>query len=571
MKYWNSRKTGIAFFFLALLVTGFLFLGYNDRITRSTPNFVTLDDGWVITKKDGTVSTAPLINSDVGVINEMETVSITRRLEKFDFEHPCVSYYSIRSIVNMSLDGKLIYSFGQDYYDRNVTLPKKINVAPLGDDYVGKELRIELTGTMPGTFSGLSPVYVGTRYDLMTQRSLHIRASFFTGIFLFTLGIILVILSPYLFIYHNRDLRLFFSGLISLNLGIYILSYYLIIDGLVGRPLLNTILEYGSLYNLPTAFMGYLMVVYTDRAKKIFTGLFVLDVFLFLSSVFLFLLHIRRFAAYTIILHVITVAETILVVILMIYFFIHSRQNPELKNMSSDNIFLIGIVLFAVFSLYDIVKYNFLTYFSKKGEAYAELHGTTIGSLILISCLLVSYLFYNIFSTNYDSLQSRIANLAYTDPLTGLANRARCEQMMKMLTEEKGVYTIVSLDLNKLKQTNDTLGHHEGDRLLTGFATILSDCFWDANLIGRMGGDEFIVIMIEDRALNTTKRIHELYALISEWNHKETKFSYSVSYGYAYSYEVPHGSAQEVYMMADNRMYEMKREHQENGEVTLNA
>ena len=571
MKFWNSHKTGIAFFFLALILTGFLFLGYNDKITRTTPNFVTLSDGWLITKKDGTTSTAPLKNSDVGVINEMETVSISRTLEKFDFEHPCISYFSIRAIVNMYLDGELIYSFGQDYYDSNTTLPKKINVAPLGDDYVGKELKIELTGTMSGTFSGLSPVYVGTRYDLMTHRSLHFRASFFTGIFLFTLGIILVVLSPYLFIYHNKDLRLFFSGLIALTLGVYILSYYLIIDGLIGNPLLNTISDYGSLYNIPTAFMGYLMVVYTGKAKKIFTALFVLDVFLFLSSVVLHLLHMRRFAAYTIILHSFTVAETILVVILMIYFYIKSRQETGLRNMSSDNIFLIGIVLFAACALYDILSYNYLTYFSKRGEAYSELHGTTIGSLILISCLLVSYLFFNIFSTNYDSLQSRIANLAYTDPLTGLANRARCEQMMKMLTEEKGTYTIISLDLNKLKQVNDTLGHHEGDRLLTGFATILSDCFWDANLIGRMGGDEFLVIMMEDRALNTTKRIHELYALINEWNHKESKFSYSVSYGYAYSYEVPHGSAKEVYMLADNRMYEMKREHQESREVTLHA
>jgi diguanylate cyclase (GGDEF)-like protein len=271
------------------------------------------------------------------------------------------------------------------------------------------------------------------------------------------------------------------------------------------------------------------------------------------------------------ILHFFTVLESILVVMQLVYFYFKSRQESELKNMSSDNIFLIGIVLFTLCALYDIINYNYLTYYSDKGEVYAELNGITIGSLILMSCLLVSYLFFNIYSTNFDSLQSRIANLAYTDPLTGLANRARCEQMMNMLTEEKEAYTIISLDLNKLKQINDTLGHHEGDRLLTGFATILSDCFWDANLIGRMGGDEFVVIMIEDRALNTTKRIHELYSLINEWNHKEMNFSYSVSYGYAYSHEVPNGSAQEVYMLADNRMYEMKREHQGEQEVGYRA
>ena len=145
--------------------------------------------------------------------------------------------------------------------------------------------------------------------------------------------------------------------------------------------------------------------------------------------------------------------------------------------------------------------------------------------------------------------------------------------MASILTQEHVTYTIISMDLNKLKQVNDTLGHHEGDRLLSGFATILSDCFMDANLVGRMGGDEFIVILTEDRALNTTRRIHTFYSLMNDWNHKEQMFQYSASYGYAYSYEVPSGSAQEVYMLADSRMYEMKKEHQNDNskEVILHA
>lgn len=76
-----------------------------------------------------------------------------------------------------------------------------------------------------------------------------------------------------------------------------------------------------------------------------------------------------------------------------------------------------------------------------------------------------------------------------------------------------------------------------------------------------MGGDEFIVILTDERSTGVTRRIHELYSLINEWNHKEQVFKYSASYGYAYSYEVTSGSSQEVYMLADSRMYEMKKEH----------
>ncbi len=573
MKYWKFRRLVITVFFFTLILGGFLFLGYNEKIMKNYTDFEVVTEGWVITKADGSTSTVSLSSADIGVVNEGESITISRKLEAFPFAPACFAYYTIHAMVDVYLDGEHIYNFGQNYYEDNLTVPQKINVVPLGDDYAGKELKIITTGSKKDSFSGLAPVYFGTRTDLMTSRIMTFRTSFFTGIFLFSLGLVLLILSPYLFIFHNQDLRLLFNGLISVTLGVYILSFYGIIDGLVNNPLLNTVCEYTSLFNIPTVFMGYLMVTYKGTAKKIFTGIFIFDVGLFLSSVVLHFLNIRRFSEYTIILHTISMAEAVVVSILIVFFFFTTKTAEERKTVTSESIFLAGILAFGICASYDIFQYNYVKYVSSSGEVYSTLDGTTLGSLALVSCLLLSYLFYNLFNTDYDSKQSRIADLAYTDPLTGLSNRARCEQMMSVLTKEHDAYTIISLDLNKLKMINDTLGHHEGDRLLTGFATILSDCFWDANLIGRMGGDEFIIIMIDDRALNTTKRIHEFYTMLNDWNRKETAFSYSASYGYAYSYEVPNGSAQEVYMLADSRMYEMKREHQKDltREVIRNA
>jgi diguanylate cyclase (GGDEF)-like protein len=546
---------------MTLLVTGFVFFGYNDRIIKDYDSFRSLNKGWTITDPQGNSFVKSLDSAHIGVVSEGETIVLQRTLEDLHIYHPCMSYFSIQAMVNVYLDDKLIYTFGYDFYENNTTVPKKINVFPLGDRYIGKELRIEVTGSKYNSFSGVSPVYVGTRPDLVAFRAVNFRTSFFSGIFLVCLGMVLIVSSPYLFIYHNKDTRILFSGLISLVLGVYILAYYGIIDALLNKPVLNTICEYTSLYNVPTAFAGYLMSSYTGKAKRIFRGLFITDVVMFLMSILLHIIHIRRFSDYTFFLHSIAGIEGLVAAVLIIHFYRIDRKTRGIRNMSADNVFLLGILIFMACSVFDVLRYNYMTYISYEGEAYVNIDGTTIGSLILMACLLISYLFFNIYSTNYDSMQSRIANLAYTDPLTGLANRARCEQMMATLSQEHTTYVIISLDLNKLKEVNDSLGHYEGDRLLTGFATILSDCFWDASLIGRMGGDEFIVIMLEDKVFNATRRIHEFYSLINEWNHKETNFSYSASYGYAYSYEVPNGSAQEVYMLADNRMYEMKREH----------
>ena len=255
-------------------------------------------------------------------------------------------------------------------------------------------------------------------------------------------------------------------------------------------------------------------------------------------------------------------SEAAFAVAMIIKTFISSYKNKKKRLVTSDNVFALGLLILMMMSILDIVKYNYRKFTPDISDSVASINGFMFGSLIFVSGLLVSYMLYVIYNSDLDTMQNKISSLAYTDPLTGLANRARCEQVMEMLTSEHGSYTIISLDLNKLKEVNDNLGHHEGDRLIAGFATILSDSFWDANLVGRMGGDEFIVVLTEDRALNCTRRIHNLYSMINDWNRKEQHFQYSASYGYAYSYEVPSGSAQEVYMLADNRMYEMKREHQ---------
>ncbi|MER7763904.1 GGDEF domain-containing protein [Streptomyces sp. NPDC097619] len=90
--------------------------------------------------------------------------------------------------------------------------------------------------------------------------------------------------------------------------------------------------------------------------------------------------------------------------------------------------------------------------------------------------------------------------LAFTDPLTGLANRravdVRLEEALERHRTEGAVVSLVVCDLNGLKRVNDTLGHATGDRLLERFGSVLSLC--GAKLPGalaaRLGGDEFCLV-----------------------------------------------------------------------------
>ncbi|MEV4976779.1 GGDEF domain-containing protein [Streptomyces scopuliridis] len=95
-----------------------------------------------------------------------------------------------------------------------------------------------------------------------------------------------------------------------------------------------------------------------------------------------------------------------------------------------------------------------------------------------------------------------VRRLAFTDPLTGLANRravdARLDEAVERYRGEGAVVSLVVCDLNGLKKVNDTQGHEVGDRLLERFATLLSVCGarLPGALVARLGGDEFCLLTV---------------------------------------------------------------------------
>ena len=93
---------------------------------------------------------------------------------------------------------------------------------------------------------------------------------------------------------------------------------------------------------------------------------------------------------------------------------------------------------------------------------------------------------------------------ALHDALTGLPNRAlvmdRIEQLLVRDRRNRTTGAVLFLDLDDFKNVNDTLGHGAGDRLLIAVANRLSSTLRGVDTIGRMGGDEFVVLIDGDSA-----------------------------------------------------------------------
>lgn len=97
--------------------------------------------------------------------------------------------------------------------------------------------------------------------------------------------------------------------------------------------------------------------------------------------------------------------------------------------------------------------------------------------------------------------RKHIASLAYSDPLTGLANRTSfmpsLDQAVQRARRRNSKLAVVFLDLDGFKQINDAYGHDTGDALLVELAGRLRDNLRASDLIARLGGDEFLVVLEE--------------------------------------------------------------------------
>lgn len=131
--------------------------------------------------------------------------------------------------------------------------------------------------------------------------------------------------------------------------------------------------------------------------------------------------------------------------------------------------------------------------------------------------------------------------------------------------KEKYMYTsntewaYISLDLNGLKQANDSLGHSAGDELICAASNCMKFAFASYGKIYRIGGDEFVVL-IQESVSNLDSILQVFDTTIRDWHGKYSN-SISVSYGVVKSSEKSFDSVQEISKLADERMYQNKKDY----------
>lgn len=147
---------------------------------------------------------------------------------------------------------------------------------------------------------------------------------------------------------------------------------------------------------------------------------------------------------------------------------------------------------------------------SRPGAQMLRTIGPTTAFAVLVISLLCLYMVWRLWTSSLTLSQSMLKlgaseaqaqHLAFHDVLTGLPNRAlvedRLTQALALATRNEQRVALLLIDLDRFKSINDTYGHHAGDDLIIEVGHRLTSLLRSSDTVGRIGGDEFIIVMPE--------------------------------------------------------------------------
>ncbi|MEM1194584.1 MAG: GGDEF domain-containing protein [Pseudomonadota bacterium] len=147
--------------------------------------------------------------------------------------------------------------------------------------------------------------------------------------------------------------------------------------------------------------------------------------------------------------------------------------------------------------------------------------------------------------------------LAETDPLTGLANRRRVmAELDKLILDSRRQslpLVLIVFDIDRFKQVNDTYGHLEGDKVLQRVAQLAQDQARDIDLVGRVGGEEFVWIVPNMNQMHAEQLAERLRQAISQGSSVGQVPAVTVSVGLAQL--ASNDTSLTVFARADNALY----------------
>lgn len=188
---------------------------------------------------------------------------------------------------------------------------------------------------------------------------------------------------------------------------------------------------------------------------------------------------------------------------------------------------------------------------------------------MLIVLLILNYMVNKSFLSKQERIQNelerdRFREMAYTDFMTGLSNRAMMDKQMEQINGTDEALAIVVADIDEFKKINDNYNHAVGDIVIQHFANTLKSRTNDQDCVFRSGGEEFTLFLRGRSYTECVEFLESLRMNVSvhpvevEFNDSPTSISYTVSFGLYFNNMSQDLKMERAYIYADQLLLEAK-------------
>ena len=463
-------------------------------------------------------------------------------LEQIGTNENSLGFYLVHHYAEVYFDDELVYRLtksGNNYLSDSVS--SNWIIIPIYPEDSGKEVRVVVTPVYKSVVNREIEFQLGSHlmiYVNQLKKDLPQIVSaalcILIGLFIMTIQLILILMRK------SRIWDMFYLGNFTLLLGIWKIVDTRFSSLLFpGNTLVLGYIAIGVLFLCPIPFLLFLKEWLQNTKTTL-----LLTVALTFSGVSLCALLCQVFGIAelreTLVLSHIMIVITVLLGLMLSF----SRRWKQKDRIPKNALKLIMILVLMAGAVFDLIKFY--------------ISGTSSGIVYTIAAFLLCTVI--LFVTNLLDINKR----GYTDAQTGLFNRSRWDRLVGVKAPVAATVGLIMLDLNRLKYTNDTMGHEAGDRMIYNFSNILRNSISHSNTICRWGGDEFAVMVMDADRKKMEACLLEIAQATEAYNASGAKPEIHYAAGYALSSEFPKHTLEELLRVADKRMYLNKKQWYDN-------
>lgn len=528
--------------FLILLVAGMAVLLFLSNLLPHADNrfdagpVTRLNAPWTITGED-------LPESEITLPAQLTTrrATLSTTLPEVLPQDAVLGVNTAFQSLTVSIDGAEVYRLLPD--SAFGSLAHVVSV-PVGSE--GKTVTLTFESIYSTSHLYLGHICLGSRAAVLFSQLNQDSGSMIVSLIMLIIGIMLIISSFFLTTPKTGRRRFIFLGTFSVLAALWILTDSSSLQFLPFNTTSGVLLSFYAFTLMGVPIFQFIKLGSDERYSRAYDLITLLMLVNFLANLCVSTVSVLYLPKMLVITHVLLLSA----ILLFIGTLVHGWVKCGEKRV---NTLFIAFFLLCAAGIIDLVRF-YINPVDNDNSLFFK-----IGLLIFIAILGFANIRDSL-KLFRDAVHVKVyKKLAYTDATTQLANRTAYERQLQCIRSALPVesLTLVSFDLNNLKQTNDTLGHGAGDTLIIDGGRCIRTSFKDSGTCYRIGGDEFCVIA-ENLGLSALEDCLEAFdAAIAEYNESHEP-GLDIARGYSRGPVHTPEDLDEMIRQADRAMYRCK-------------